>query len=200
MIRTGLLFGSFNPVHIGHIAIAGYMKEFEKMEELWFIVSPQNPYKKRKNLANPMVRLTMLRLAIEEYTGFIASDVEFGMPLPSYTINTLKKLSEDYPERDFHIITGTDNINSIGKWKHGESLLKNYKFLIYPRLNTDNTGLKLFSKAKIADAPVIEVSSSFIRKSIQEHKDMRAFVPSGAYDYIIKNRIYSQSPGQGKTE
>ncbi len=188
--RTGLLFGSFNPVHIGHMAVAGYMKEFAGMDEIWFIVSPQNPFKNPEQLATPTARLHMVRLATEDYPSFIASDIEFGMSLPSYTLNTMKKLTGEYPGRDYHIITGTDNIDSIISWKGGRTLLRDYQFLVYPRPGEDSARLSLFNKATIVNAPVIEVSSSFIRKALKEGKDMRAFVPVRAYEYLVKNRIY----------
>ena len=191
MLKTGLLFGSFNPIHLGHIAIAGYIKEFETIEEIWFIVSPRNPFKNPKQLVSPAARLEMTRLAIEDYPAFMASDIEFNMPRPSYTIDTLDKLSGKYPERDFHLIIGTDNIKSIGQWKGGKTLIKDHKFLIYPRLNTDNSRLNQFINARLVDAPIIELSSSFIRESITQGKDMRAFVPSGTYGYIKKNGFYS---------
>jgi nicotinate-nucleotide adenylyltransferase len=234
MTKTGLLFGSFNPVHIGHIAIAGYIKEFAGLEEIWFIVSPQNPHKSQDQLAGPLERLHMVRLAIKGFPSFMASDIEFGMPLPSYTLNTLQKMTATYKERDFYLIIGTDNIESISSWKGFEILLRDYKFLIYPRLrpgkpdlgnfvfirgkdspgagskaspsgmlpdprvlkkarfnpSCDEYDLGKFANASIVKAPVIEVSSTFIREAISEGKDMRAFVPAEAYDYLMENRIY----------
>jgi len=176
-IKTGLLFGSFNPIHIGHIAIAGYMKEFAGMDEIWFIVSPQNPFKHPEHLASPAERLHMVTLATEGHTCFLASDIEFAMPLPSYTLNTMQKLVLEYPDRDYHIITGTDNIDSIIHWKGGRTLVRDYKFLVYPRPGSDTSGLRLFRQARMVNAPVIEISSSFIRDSLKEGKNMRAFLP-----------------------
>jgi nicotinate-nucleotide adenylyltransferase len=205
MINTGLLFGSFNPIHIGHVAIAGYMKEFAGMEEIWFIVSPQNPHKSKDQLATPATRLNMVRLALENFPSFKVSEIEFGMPVPSYTLDTMKKLSMLYENRDFHLIIGTDNIESISKWKGSDILLKKYKFLIYPRIFSESpdkpgkskihlhgteSGQNIFSNVKFTDAPLIEISSSFVRNAIKEGKDMQAFVPPGAYGYLVKNRLY----------
>jgi nicotinate-nucleotide adenylyltransferase len=205
MIHTGLLFGSFNPIHIGHVAIAGYMKEFAGMEEIWFIVSPQNPHKTKNQLASPAARLNMVSLALENFPSFKASDIEFGMPVPSYTLDTMKKLSVLHKKRDFHLIIGTDNIESINQWKGSDILLKEYKFLIYPRifsgsadspgkskthLHGTEPGQGIFSNAKFVDAPVIEISSSFVRNAIKEGKNMQAFIPARSYDYLVKNRLY----------
>lgn len=190
-IKTGLLFGSFNPVHIGHIAIAAYTKEFAGMDEIWFIVSPQNPFKSPENLASPQSRLQMVNLATKSHKGLITSDIEFSMPVPSYTLDTMKKLKESHPEKEFWIITGTDNISSIISWKGGRTLVRQYNFLVYPRPGSDNSRLDFFSNATVMDAPVIEISSSFIRRSIKEGKDMRAFVPSGAYDFLMANKLYT---------
>jgi nicotinate-nucleotide adenylyltransferase len=193
MIKTGLLFGSFNPIHIGHVAIAGYMKEFEGLDDIWFIVSPLNPFKSSRQLVSPPARLEMTRLALMHHPAFLASDVEFNMPRPSYTLHTLEKLMTEYPGNDFTIITGSDNIGSIPTWRGGKSLVRDYKFLFYPRPGTQNAGLSVFTSARIAGAPLIEVSSSFIRESIKAGKNMRAFVPHQTYDYIEKNRFYKEA-------
>jgi nicotinate-nucleotide adenylyltransferase len=190
MIKTGLFFGSFNPVHIGHLAIAGYMKEFEGMAEIWFIVSPQNPFKSASVLVGPNERLEMVRLAVKDYPSFRASDIEFKMPLPSYTLNTLKKIDLENPERDFYTIIGTDNIESLQHWKGGKTLMSKYKFMVYPRLRSANSSLIPFNNATLANAPVIDVSSSFIRKGISEGRDMRPYVPSAVWDFIIRNKLY----------
>ncbi len=189
-INTGLLFGSFNPVHIGHIVIAAFMKEFAGMDEIWFIVTPRNPFKGESSLADPADRLEMVKLAIDPYPYFRASDVEFGMPLPSYTYDTMQKLSADFPGREFSIITGTDNIGSIRKWKDGEKLIAVCNFLVYPRPEGDARAIEEFASAKLVKAPVIDVSSSFIRRSLREGRDMRAFVPGAAYDFLERKRLY----------
>lgn len=217
MLKTGLLFGSFNPVHIGHMAIASYMKEFEGMDNIWFIVSPRNPFKEPGHLATASSRLHMVKLAIEGYSGFEASDIEFDMAVPSYTINTLEKLAVNFPERDFYIIMGTDNVEGIYLWKGGKTLVNEYKFLIYPRLKENrgvtadespdgrrenagcngergsdgSGGIKGFRNARLTSAPVIDISSTFIRESVAAGRDMRVFLPPRVYDYILKNRIYT---------
>jgi nicotinate-nucleotide adenylyltransferase len=193
-MRTGLLFGSFNPIHTGHILVAGYMKEFAGMDRVWFIVSPRNPFKLHNRLASPAARLQMVKLAVKGYDRFSASDIEFGMPVPSYTIDTLVRLTADFPGNDFSVIIGSDNLAGIGKWKGGKTLLRDYSFLVYPRLVSGSiyTGnLDKFADAKLTEAPVIDISSTFIRESIADGKDMRPFLPPGVYDYIIKNNIYT---------
>jgi nicotinate-nucleotide adenylyltransferase len=196
-MKTGLLFGSFNPIHIGHVAIAGYMKEFEFMDEIWFILSPHNPFKNLSHLVSSTARLEMLNLALADFPAFRASGIELTMPRPSYTINTLEILAEKHPDRDFYLIIGTDNLESIGQWKGGTSLLRDYKFLFYPRPGTDNSNLEKFGNARIVNAPLFEISSSFIRDSILQGKDMRAFVPAGTFEYILKNRLYSGTASSG---
>jgi nicotinate-nucleotide adenylyltransferase len=196
-MKTGLLFGSFNPVHIGHVAIAGYIKEFELMDEIWFILSPHNPFKILSHLVNSTARLEMLNLALADYPAFMASDIELTMQRPSYTINTLEVLSDKHPDRDFYLVIGTDNLKSIGEWKGGATLVRDYKFLFYPRPGTDNSNLEKFSNARIVNAPLFEISSSFIRESIRQGKDMRPFVPAGAFDYIKRNNFYSEAASSG---
>jgi nicotinate-nucleotide adenylyltransferase len=194
-MKTGLLFGSFNPIHTGHILVAGYMKEFAGMDRVWFIVSPRNPFKLQNQLASPAARLQMVKLAVKGYDRFSVSDIEFGMPVPSYTIDTLVRLTADFPGNDFSVIIGSDNLAGIGKWKGGETLLRDFSFLVYPRLVSGSvyTGyLDEFQNAKLTEAPVVDISSTFIRASIANGKDMRPFLPPGVYDYIIKNSIYTR--------
>src|SRR5579863_9384801 len=172
MKKVGLFFGSFNPIHIGHLVIAEYMVEFTPLEQIWFVVSPRNPLKKKETLLNETHRIRMVRLAIEYDIRFKASSVEFNLPRPSYTINTLAYLNEKYPKVEFSLILGLDNVTTLHKWKNYETLLKNYKIYVYPRVYSGNKSPALVSHPSISltEAPIMEVSSTFIRNAISEGK------------------------------
>ena len=190
-IQVGIFSGSFNPIHVGHLILANYMSEFTYLDEVWMLVSPHNPLKKADDLLEDDVRLKMTELALENFDRLKVSDVEFHMPKPSYTINTLTKLSEENPDTEFSLIIGGDNWTKFSLWKEYEKILNNYKILIYPRLGEkviipDN----LSKNVQVVSAPIIEVSSTFIRKSIREGKNMRAFVPEKVYDFIEENKLY----------
>ena len=176
-MTTGLYFGSFNPIHIGHLAIANFMIEFSDLEQLWFVVSPQNPLKEKKTLLKDYHRLEMVRLAVEEDDRFRASDIEFRLPTPSYTIDTLAYLEEKNPGRDFQLVMGADGLRTFHKWKHAELIAENYHRLIYPRPGIDMERVSRLPNATIVDAPLMEISSSFIRNAIREGKDIRHFLP-----------------------
>ena len=139
-LRIGLFFGSFNPVHIGHLAIANYLVEFGNIDQLWFVVSPHNPHKKKENLLHDYDRLEMMQIAIRNEHRFRVCDVEFRLPKPSYTIDTLTHLSEKYPDHSFSIIMGSDNIVNFHRWKNYDQILKNYGILVYPRPGIDQIG------------------------------------------------------------
>jgi len=172
-MKIGLYFGSFNPVHIGHMAIANYILEFSEIDKLWFVVSPQNPMKNKASLLAENHRYELLNLAITDVSKYKVCTVEFNMPKPSYTIDTLTYLTEKYPENKFYLIMGADNLASFKKWKNYDVILKNYKILVYPRPGFDD--LKLLSHKNIikVNAPLIEISSSFIRKAIKQKIDVR---------------------------
>ncbi len=191
-MQTGLLFGSFNPVHTGHLIIATFMVDFVGLDEVWFIVSPQNPLKERDSLVNETHRYEMVKKALEKYPQLKESDIEFDMPRPSYTIDTLKKLENDYPEREFAVIIGTDNIDNIDRWKDYKEVVS-YRFYIYPRLGSKNEKLSLFSNAKHISAPVVEISSRFIRKAAGVGKEFRPYLPAEVYEYIKDNKLYSRN-------
>ena len=177
---TGLYFGSFNPIHIGHLAIANFMVEFSDLEQLWFMVSPQNPLKDKQSLLQDYHRLEMVRLAVEEDDRFRASDIEFRLPKPSYTIDTRAYLEEKYPGREFQLIMGGDGLRTFHKWKHAELIVQKYHRLIYPRPGTDPEAASRLSNATVVDAPMMDISSSFIRKAIRQGKDVRHLVPARA--------------------
>lgn len=184
MNKTGIFSGSFNPVHIGHLALANWLCEFEELDEVWFLVTPQNPLKKKTDLLDDHFRLQLVEKAIGSYKKFKVCDIEFHLPTPLYTINTLAALTKHYPERQFSLIIGADNWNNIEKWKEWEKLLATYPVLIYPRLNFPIEIPPSYSLVQQVKAPVIEISSSFIRESIMKGKDVRFFLPEALYQDI----------------
>jgi len=188
--KTGLFFGSFNPIHIGHMMLANYMVEFANLSEIWFIVSPQNPLKPKETLLADYHRYYMVQLAVEDDARFRASNIESGLPKPSYTINTLVYLQEKYPGHRFVLIAGADNFKHFHKWKNYEVLLDNYQFLIYPRLGSGLEPYQDHQNVIPVNAPVVEVSSSFIRKAVKEKKDIRYFLPPKVYQYIVEMHFY----------
>lgn len=180
-----LYFGSFNPVHIGHMAIANYLTEFCNIHELWFVITPQNPMKKSASLLNDRDRQHLVQLAIDDYPKFKVSDIEFYLPKPNYTINTLTYLQEKYPTKKFSLLIGGDNLETFHKWKNYRKILDNHKIYVYKR---PNSKIKKFDNAdiEIIEAPQMEISSTFIRNAIRENRDVRYFLPTKVYDYIQK--------------
>jgi len=195
-MKTGLFFGSFNPVHIGHMAIANYIYEYSELEEIWFVVSPHNPLKKKSSLLADHHRLHLTEIAIGEDNRFRVSDIESKLPKPSYTIDTLTYLREKHPTRQFALIMGSDNLSTIDKWKNAELLIESYKIIVYPRLNKGKEpGHVVKSMLKsadivIVDAPLIDISGTFIRSAIREKKDIRHFLPPGVWQYIRDMHFY----------
>lgn len=192
MKKTGLLFGSFNPVHIGHLMIAGYMYEFSDLDELWFVVSPLNPLKEKQSLLPDHHRLEMVNRAIENDTRFRSCNIEFKLPKPSYTIFTLAYLQEKYPNREFVIISGTDIFPTFHKWKNWERLLEFYKFYVYPRPGSQDHELTRHPSVTLFDAPMVEISASFIRTAIQEGKNMSYFLPDKTWKYIEEMHFFKK--------
>ncbi len=192
MKKTGLLFGSFNPIHIGHLIIASYMLEFSDLEELWFVVSPQNPLKERSSLLADHHRMMMVNIAIEDDYRFRSSNIEFDLPRPSYTIHTLTYLQERYPNREFVLVTGTDIFPTFHKWKNWEQLLEFYKFYAYPRPGSEDHELVRHPSVTLYNAPMIEISATFIRQSILEGKNMVYYLPEKVYQYIREMHFYEK--------
>lgn len=194
MKKAGLFFGSFNPVHIGHLVIAEYMVEFTPLDQIWFVVSPRNPLKEKETLLNETHRITMVRLAIEYDNRFKASSIEFKLPRPSYTITTLAHLNEKHPDIDFSLIVGQDNIATLHKWKNYEQILKNYKLYVYPRVysNPEPIALASHPSVVITEAPIVELSSTLIRKAISEGKTIKHMVPPQVGDYIKEMHFYKK--------
>ncbi len=200
-MRTGLFFGSFNPVHIGHTAIANYFAEYADLREVWFVVSPQNPLKERATLLPEYHRLELVRLALEDDPRFRASDIEFRLPRPSYTIDTLAYLEEKYPKRTFILIMGADNLLTLHKWKNFEELVRRYEIVVYPRKGYETAALpptlarlRTPPRITLAQAPLMEISSSFLRQAIREGKDMRFFFREPVWRYIRDMHFYEKSP------
>lgn len=197
MKKVGLFFGSFNPIHIGHLILANYILEYSDMQELWFVVSPQNPFKEKKSLLNDHNRLDMVQLAIKNYPKMRASNVEFSLPTPSYTIDTLTYLQEKYPDYSFSIIMGEDNLGSLHKWKNYELLLQNYQVIVYPRIFGEDisaspivTELKNHQNIQKIDAPIIELSATEIRNMIKSGKNVRPMLPPEVFEYLDGSSFY----------
>jgi len=190
MKKTGLLFGSFNPIHIGHLIIAGYMYEFSDLAELWFVVSPLNPLKEKQSLLADYHRLEMVNLAIDNDNRFRSCNIEFKLSKPSYTIHTLTYLQDKYPEREFVIISGTDIFPTFHKWKNWETLLEFYQFYVYPRPGSEDHELTKHPSVKLFNAPMVGISASFIRESIRNGKNMSYFLPEKTFGYIKEMHFY----------
>lgn len=187
---VGLFFGSFNPIHVGHLIIANYMANHTALDQVWLIVSPHNPLKRKGDLINMYDRLEMARLATENAENIRVSDVEFSLPLPSYTIDTLTHLREKYPEHQFTLIMGSDNLASLRKWKNYELLLRDYKIAIYPRPGYSDHELAAHPSVTITETPLMEISSTFIRRSIKAGKNVQFFVPDPVLDFIDSKSLY----------
>lgn len=189
-MRTGLFFGSFNPIHVGHTIIANYMVEYGNIDELWFVVTPHNPLKKRSNLLDDYQRLELVNRAIKDDFRFKAADIEFRLPKPSYTINTLTYLKEKFPKRAFLPIIGSDNYLNFHKWKNSDILNRDFEFLVYPRPNFKSENVELPVNFHVVNAPMIEISSTFIRNAIKEQKDIRHYLNPEVYQYIEEMNFY----------
>ena len=193
MKKIGLFFGSFNPIHIGHLILGNYILESSDMEELWFVVSPQNPFKDKKSLLNDHNRLDMVQLAVKNYPKMRASNVEFSLPKPSYTIDTLTYLKEKYPQYSFALIMGEDNLDSLPKWKNFEKLITDYHINVYPRTfegeKKDHEYLQ-HENISLVNAPIIELSATEIRNMIKEGKNVRPMLPPEVCEYLDGSSFY----------
>ncbi len=190
-MKVGLFFGSFNPIHIGHLILANYIVENSNLDELWLVVSPHSPFKNKKSLLHDHDRLDMVELAIKNYPKMKVSDVEFSMPKPSYTIDTLTYLHEKFPTYTFCLIMGEDNLKGLPKWKNYETLVKNHEIIVYPRIIENQPEKEeLHENIHRVNAPIIELSATEIRKMIKEGKNTRPMLPTEVFEYIEKKGFY----------
>jgi nicotinate-nucleotide adenylyltransferase len=190
--KTGLYFGSFNPIHNGHLIIANQMMVNSDLEEIWFVISPHNPLKEKASLLEDHHRLALVKIAIDDNPKFKACDIEFSMPIPSYTIHTLVTLEEKYPNRSFGLIIGSDNLYSFEKWFNYEQILNNYVLYVYPRPNYIGCLLKNHPSVKWIDAPLIEISSSYIRECVKNNKSIRYLLPDKVIEYLLEMHFYEK--------
>lgn len=191
-MKIGLYFGTFNPIHIGHMVIANHMAEYSGLDQIWMVVTPHNPHKQKNTLLDDYHRLHMVNLATEDFPKIRPSDIEFKLPQPNYTVTTMAHLQEKFPQHVFSLIMGEDNLNSLHKWKNYEVLLQNHDIYVYPRLSADASELKNSPKVHLIDAPIIEISSTFIRESIRNKKNVKPLLPVKVWDYIDHNLFYTK--------
>lgn len=187
--RTGLFFGSFNPIHIGHLTIARYFLEFTDLKQVWFVISPHNPLKKKESLLADHHRLNMVKLAIEDTPALRACDIEFKLSQPSYTIHTLTYLKEKYPGKKFVLIMGGDNLETLHKWKNFELILQDYEIYVYVRPGATKPAVE-HEHIRIFDAPLMDISSSFIRQALKDKKDVSFLLPPAVARYIDDMMLY----------
>ena len=196
-MKIGLYFGSFNPIHIGHLIIANHVVENSTLDQVWMVVTPHNPLKNKNSLLDDFLRLELVFLATEDYTKIKPSDIEFKLAQPNYTVNTLAHLQEKYPKDTFSLIMGEDNLKSLHKWKNYEVILNNHEVYVYPRVNSiaiteENKAFKNNPKIHFIDAPIVEISSTFIRENIQKKKNVQPLLPTKVWEYIDHNNLYKR--------
>ena len=191
-MKIGLYFGTFNPIHVGHLIIANHMAEHSDLEQIWMVVTPHNPLKQKNTLLDDYQRLHLVRLATEDYPKIKPSDIEFKLPQPNYTVNTLAHLMEKYPQHEFSLIMGEDNLKSLHKWKNYEYILQHHDIYIYPRVSeeAENLTLKNHPRVHWIDAPIVEISSTFIRENIKNKKNIRPLLPHNVWEYVDHNNFY----------
>lgn len=188
--RTALFFGSFNPIHVGHLVIANTMVQQEGVDELWFVVSPQNPLKERATLLADHHRLEMVRRAVDDNYRLKVCDIEMHLPIPSYTVVTLAALREKYAEREFSLIMGSDNLQTFERWRNYEYILENYKIYVYPRPGSERCALRSHPNVTMAEVPMMDISSSYIRQQIAARRDVRYLLTEPVYEYLTEMHFY----------
>ena len=193
-MKVGLYFGTFNPIHVGHLIIANHMAEHSDLDQIWMVVTPHNPLKKKSTLLDDYHRLQMVHLATEDFPKIKPSDIEFKLSQPNYTVNTLVHLQDKYPSYEFSLIMGEDNLKSLHKWKNYEAILKHHDIYVYPRISSEEENLEFKNHPKIhvIDAPVVEISSTFIRGNIKKEKNVQPLLPAKVWEYIDHNNFYKK--------
>jgi len=198
-MKIGLYFGTFNPIHIGHLIIANHMAEYAGLDQIWMVVTPHNPLKKKDTLLDDHQRLQLVYLATEDYPKIKPSDIEFKLSQPNYTVNTLAHLQDKFPQHVFSLIMGEDNLKSLHKWKNFEVILKNYEIYVYPRLDAKgiaeeapNSAFKNNPRIHFIDAPIVEISSTFIRENIKKKKNVKPLLPKNVWEYLDNNNFYKK--------
>ncbi|WP_430614597.1 nicotinate (nicotinamide) nucleotide adenylyltransferase [Flavobacterium sp. JP2137] len=194
-MKIGLYFGTFNPIHVGHLIIANHLAQYSDLDEIWMVVTPHNPLKKKSGLLEDYHRLEMVHLATQNYPKIRPSDIEFNLPQPNYTITTLAHLQEKFPKDQFALIMGEDNLKSLSKWKNYEVILERYPIYVYPRISDEVSQLPPnidLSRVQVIEAPVIEISSTAIRQGIKDSKDVRPLLDSEVWKYIHHNLFYKK--------
>jgi len=191
-MKIGLYFGSFNPIHIGHLIIANQLVENSDLDQIWFVVTPHNPFKKKSTLLDNYQRLEMVYLATKDYDTLKESDIEFNLPQPNYTVNTLVHLTEKYPKHDFALIMGEDNLKSFHKWKNYQTILEYHSIYVYPRISEGKIDTQFNNHPKITrvDAPIIELSSTMVRKAIKDGKNVKPLLPEHVWAYLDEMNFY----------
>ena len=191
-MKIGLYFGTFNPIHVGHLTIANHMVEYSDLDQVWFVVTPHSPFKKKSSLLDNHHRYQMVDRAVEDYPNLRASDIEFNLPQPNYTINTLVYLEEKYPDYEFALIMGEDNLKSFHKWKNYEGILERHHIYVYPRISEGQRETHFDNHPKIhkVEAPIMELSSTFIRNAIKEGKNIRPMLPEHVWSYLDEMNFY----------
>jgi len=191
-MKIGLYFGSFNPIHIGHLVIANYMAEYSDLDQVWFVVTPHNPFKKKSTLLDNHQRLEMVYRATKDYLKLKASDIEFKLPQPNYTVNTLAYLGEKHPDYEFALIMGEDNLKGLHKWKNYQVIIENHHIYVYPRISDNKIETQFNGHEKIhhINAPVMQLSSTFIRKAIAAGKNVVPMLPKHVWEYLDEMNFY----------
>ena len=193
-MKIGLYFGTFNPIHVGHLIIANHMAEYSGLDQIWMVVTPHNPLKKKDTLLDDYQRLHLVHLATEDFPKIKASDFEFKLPQPNYTVNTLVHLKDKFPQDEFSLIMGEDNLKTFHKWKNYDVILENHNIYVYPRISAEieNLQFKNHPRIHVISAPIVEISSTFIRENIKKRKNVQPLLPHKVWEYIDHSNFYKK--------